>query len=179
MPAQIGNLAKHGVGSLKTPHLLNLGNVRKVKTNLSEILNQTALDKIEAEIGANVKALYRLGRQHYLFAQRQPSANWRQRVSRLYYAAYNVSRAVRLFISGAYSTQVKDHQKFNELPDDFPSRERYANQLEVLREDRNMCDYDHTCRSSDLVLGTKESTTLVKEFLDTAKSYLASKEVEL
>jgi hypothetical protein len=164
---------------LKTPHLLNLGNPRRAKENLSGILDQAALDRIEDEIGTNAEALYRLGRQHYLFAIRQSHPNWRQRVSRLYYAAYNVSRAIRLFVSGAYSTEVKEHQKFNELPDDFPSKARYANQLAVLREDRNMCDYDHTCRASDLVLGTTQSTSLVKEFIDTARSYLAKKGLKL
>ncbi len=160
---------------MKTPHLLNLGNPRKVKENLSGILDQAVLDKIEDEICANAKALYRLGRQHYLFALRQSSPNWRQRVSRLYYAAYNVSRAVRLFVSGTYSTEVKDHQKFNELPADFPSKDRYANKLAFLREDRNMCDYDHVCSASDLLLRTIQSNSLVKEFLDDARLYLAVK----
>lgn len=164
---------------MKTPHLLNLGNPRKVKENLSGILDQAAIDRIESEIGTNAKALYRLGRQHYLFAFRQPSSNWRHRVSRLYYAAYNVSRAVRLFVLGAYSTEVKDHQKFNDLPGDFPSKDRYSNQLAVLRNDRNMCDYDHTCRASDLILGTAQSTCLVKDFLDSARSYLVIKGLKL
>ncbi len=82
-------------------------------------------------------------------------------------------------MSGDYSSEVKDHKKFNKLPDDFPSKARYANQLDVLREDRNMCDYDHTCRASDLVLGTIQSTSLVKEFLDDAKSYLSLKGLKL
>jgi hypothetical protein len=150
-----------------------------VKENLSGILDQAALDRIEAEIRANAKALYRLGRQHYLFALRQPSPHWRQRVSRLYYAAYNVSRAVRLFVSGTYSTEVKDHHKFKELPGDFPSKDRYANKLEILREDRNMCDYDHACCASDLVLGTIQSTSLVKEFLYAARSYLSVRGLKL
>ena len=164
---------------MKSPHLLNLGNPRKVKENLSGIVDQVALDRIEAEIVANSKALYRLGRHHYLFAIRQSPPNWRQRVSRLYYATYNVSRSIRLFDSGKYSTEIKDHQRFNELPDDFPSKDRFANQLAVLRGDRNMCDYDHTCRASDLILGTSQSTSLAKEFLDATKSYLALKGLNL
>jgi hypothetical protein len=47
---------------LKKIHLLNLGNPRKVKENLSEILGHPELDKIESEIIGNAVALYRLGR---------------------------------------------------------------------------------------------------------------------
>ena len=164
---------------MKAPHLLNLGNARKVKQNLSGILPRRALAQIEQEIARNATRLYALGRHHYLFAMRQSSPNWRQKVSRLYYAAYNVSRAVRLQVSGDYSTDVKDHQKFDNLPDDFPARPRYANQLAVLREDRNTCDYDHTATAVDLALGTTESTMLVREFLDDAKSYLRSHDLSL
>ncbi len=150
-----------------------------MKENLSGILDQAGLDKIESESVSNVKSLYKLGKGFFSFATSQTSYNWRQRISRLYYAAYNVSRCIRLFISGSYGSEVKDHKKFDELPDDFPSKARYANQLDVLREDRNMCDYDHTCRANDLVLGTSQSTTLVKEFLDDAKSYLSRKGLTL
>ena len=100
-------------------------------------------------------------------------------MSRLYYAAYNVSRAVRLFVSGDYSSDVKDHQRFDRLPEDFPRKDKYANQLAVLRDDRNMCDYDHTCRSNGLVLSTAQSTSLVIEFVDDAKSYLVGKGLKL
>jgi len=164
---------------LKKVHLLNLGNPRKVKENLSGILEQPELEKIEAEIIANTVGLYRIGLQFLSFALRQSPPNWRQRVSRLYYAAYNVSRAVRLFVSGDYSSEVKDHHKFDKLPDDFPRKDRYTNKLAVLREDRNMCDYDHTCRSIDLVLGITQSTSLVIEFIDDAKSYLMGKGLKL
>ena len=164
---------------MKKVHLLNLGNPRNVKENLSGILGKPELEKIESEIIANTLALYRLGHRFLSFALRQSPANWRQRVSRLYYAAYNVSRAVRLFVAGEYSQDVKDHQKFDRLPDDFPRKDKYANQLAVLRQDRNMCDYDHTCRSIDLALRTTESTSLVIEFLDDAKSYLTGKGLKL
>lgn len=164
---------------MKKSHILNLGNPRKVKDNLIDVLDEAALEKIETEIRQNVLGLYNLGYQHYSFANKQSPAHWRQRVSRLYYAAYNISRSLRLFVKGIYSQDVKDHQKFNELPDDFPSKDRYVNQLEILREDRNMCDYDHTSRAGDLVLGTSIATSLVKDFLNTAKSYLIDKGVEL
>ena len=45
---------------MKKVHLLNLGNPRRVKENLSGILGQPELDKIESEIIANTVAPYRL-----------------------------------------------------------------------------------------------------------------------
>ena len=69
-----------GVDSLKKVHLLNLGNPRKVKENLSGILEQPELKKIETEIVANTLGLYRLGRQFLSFAVRQSPPNWRQRI---------------------------------------------------------------------------------------------------
>ena len=117
-------------------------------------------------------ALFKLGETHFRFAARQPKAHWRQKISRFYYAAYNVTRALRLHVAGEYSTDVKDHQRIERLPDDFPSKERFANQLKALREDRNLCDYDHTKRAADLVLGTNQSASLVTEFLNEAREYL-------
>lgn len=164
---------------MKSPHLLNLGNVRKVKNNLSGVLDQAGLDRIESEIETNVVALMGLARCHYRFAERQSGSNWRQKVSRLYYAAYNAARAVRLYVTGDYSTDIKDHQKFDKLPDDFPRRARYVNQLAVLREDRNTCDYDHISRASDLILGTRGSMELAREFLKDVRAYLNNRGMNL
>ena len=164
---------------MKSQHLLNLGNVRKVKKNLTGVLDATALDQIEREIEVNVAALLVLAQCHYRFAERQTGPNWRQKVSRLYYAAYNAARAIRLYVAGDYSTDVKDHQRFDELPNDFPSRDRYVNQLDVLRGDRNTCDYDHISTARDLVLGTRSSTELVREFLKDARAYLSGKGMNL
>jgi hypothetical protein len=164
---------------LKKVHILNLGNPRKVKDNLSGILDLPELEKIESEIAANAIDLYRLGHQFLSFALKQSSKDWRHKVSRLYYAAYNVSRAVRLFVSGDYSSEVKDHHKFERLPDDFPSKNQYVNQLDILREDRNMCDYDHRCNSNDLILGLAQTTHLVITFIDDSKSYLVRKGLRL
>jgi hypothetical protein len=164
---------------MRSRHLLNLGNARKVKENLSGILDTAALDSIEAEIEANVAGLLTLALRHYRFADRQSAPNWRQRISRLYYAAYNAARAVRLYVSGEYSTDVKDHQKFDKLPEDFPNRASYVNQLEVLREDRNTCDYDHISTASDLALGSGDSTALVHDFLRDVRAYLRDRGMSL
>ena len=160
---------------MKSPHLLNLGNARKVKKNLAGILDPASLDRLEAEIQTNVVALLALARRHYHFARRQAGQNWRQKISRLYYAAYNAARAVRLYVSGEYSTDANDHQKFGQLPKDFPSRAQYVNKLAVLREDRNTCDYDHMSTASDLVLGSTSSLTLVRDFMADTTAYLQSK----
>ncbi len=70
---------------------------------------------------------------------------------------------------------MKDHQNYDNLPADFPRRARYVNQLAVLREDRNTCDYDHLCHVSDLVLGSTKATALVNDFVHDARNYLREK----
>ena len=130
------------------------------------MVDVTAIHAIEAAICANALQLYLLGRDHYDFATRQNRRAWRQKVSRLYYAAFNVSRAVRLCVSGDYSTELGEHKKIESLPDDFPNRNKYFNRLGVLRDDRNLCDYDHTAGISDLVVGPAEATELVGEPLN-------------
>jgi hypothetical protein len=164
----------------KAPHLLlAAANVRKLHSNLVNVLERAALDAIEAEIYANVGQLYLLGRSHFLFATRQGTRDWRQKISRLYYAAYNVSRAVRLCVNGEFSTEVSDHKKIDALPDDFPDRNTFANRLGVLREDRNLCDYDHVATRADLVLSMEDSEELVEKFLRDAKKYMRERGVEI
>jgi hypothetical protein len=165
---------------MKSPHLLRTGvNVRKLKDNLVNVVDATAISAIEAEICANVVQLYALGRGHYDFAVRQNNRSWRQKISRLYYAAYNVSRAVRLCASGEYSVDSSDHKKIETLPDDFPGRNKYANRLGVLREDRNLCDYDHTAKLTDLVVGAEDAAVLVGQFLKDAQGYLTQRGVKV
>ena len=86
---------------------------------------------------------------------------------------------MRLYVNGEYSTDVKGHQRFDKLPDDFPSRERYQNKFTVLREDRNTCDYDHVSKAKDLVLGSREATELVRDFLDHVTEYLSRRGLEM
>ena len=165
---------------MKSPHLLKAANnVHRLRENLTNVLDAGGLAAIEAEILANVTQLYRLGRGHFLFAVRQNNRAWRQKVSRLYYAAYNASRAVRLCVNGEYSTEIADHKKIEHLPDDFPRRNTYANQLSVLREDRNLCDYDHTADSRDLILSIEDSQSLVTSFLADARAYLTKRGASL
>ena len=141
--------------SLKSPHiLLAAGNLNKLKINLVNVIDDTAIHAIEDEINKNVAKLYLLGKSHYSFAIRQNNRSWRQKVSRLYYGAYNASRAVRLCVTGEYSADSGDHKKIGNLPDGFPNRATYSNRLSTLRDDRNLCDYDHTVNCSDLSIGS-------------------------
>jgi hypothetical protein len=164
--------------NMKSPHLLRAGtNVRKVKDNLVSVVDVTAISAIEAEICANAAQLYALGRAHYRFAVRQNNRSWRQKISRLYYAAYNVSRAIRLCVSGDYSTDSSDHKRIDSLPDNFPNKNQYANRLPVLRDDRNLCDYDHTGKMTDLVVSVNDAVELVRRFMEDAQVYLKNRGV--
>jgi hypothetical protein len=165
---------------MKSPHLLRIGsNVQKLKDNLVTVVDAVAISAIETEIRANVSQLYALGRNHYQFAIRQNNRAWRQKVSRLYYAAYNVSRAARLCVHGEYSMDSSDHKKITLLPDDFPNKNKYSNRLGVLRDDRNLCDYDHTAKLLDLVVGPHDAIELVQQFLEDTKSYLNGRGVNV
>ncbi len=165
---------------MRSPHLLlAAGNVRRVKNNLVNVIDGAAIVAIEAEICTNCAQLYGLGRNHYLFARRQSNRHWRQKVSRLYYAAYNVSRAVRLCVNGEYSTDASDHKKIETIPEDFPNKNTYSNRLGVLRDDRNLCDYDHTAILNDLVLMPTDAIQLVTDFLRDARIYLVQHGVGL
>jgi hypothetical protein len=144
--------------ALKSPHiLLAAGNLQKLKLNLVNVIDDNAIKAIEAEICGNAAKLYLLGKQHYVFAIKQNKNAWRQKISRLYYGAYNVSRAVRLCVSGEYSTDAGDHKKIGSLPSDFPNQAIYSNRLTALRDDRNLCDYDHTARCADLSILVADS----------------------
>ena len=72
-----------------------------------------------------------------------------------------------------------DHKKIETLPDDFPNKNKYANRLGVLRDDRNLCDYDHTAKLTDLVVGAKDATELTQQFLNDAQGYLKRRGVNL
>jgi hypothetical protein len=166
---------------MKAPHILLAGkNARRLKANLVGILDQAAMDAIEAAIISNVGDLYALGQYHFAFAARQNAVDWRQKISRLYYAAYSVSRCVRLAVNGDYSEEVEDHKDVANLPQDFPDLNTYKNRLRELRGDRNTCDYDHTAKSSsDLVFSVGDSLVLVENFIKTAKKYLTDRGVAI
>lgn len=159
--------------------ILELGNLRRVKKHLSGILDPPALEAIEREIERHVQGLYTLALAHHRFAKSQAPAQWRQKVSRLYYAAYNASKATRMYVNGDFSTETSDHKKVGELPNDFPQKPTYANQLSVLREDRNLSDYDHVSGVKDLTSTPREHAKVVEDFLQDVREYLKSKGIEV
>jgi hypothetical protein len=150
-----------------------------IKEGLSDILDQKSLDQIQKEIDKNVKELFQLGMNHYNFAKTINSNNWRHKISRLYYAAYNIARSVRLHTSGVYSTDSEDHKRIGELPNDFPNQIRYSTGLTDLRDDRNISDYNHTARVEDTKLGIDNACSLVEDFVKDANQYLKNKNVIL
>jgi hypothetical protein len=163
---------------MKSPHILLAGgNVTKLKNNRTRVIDANAIQAIEHEINLNTKTLYILGKTHFLFAKRQNRNAWRQNISRLYYGRYNVSRSIRLCLNGEYNVDSSDHKKIGVLPDDFPTHDTYSMRLQSLRDDRNLCDYDHTVHCADLSIGTIEATELVDSFLQDARVYLRNRGV--
>lgn len=165
---------------MKTPHLLLASaNPRRLRENLVHILTQEAIDAIDLEINENVLGLLRLGEEHLAFAAAVQAANWRQIISRTYYGAYSCSRAVRLCHDGHFSTDSTDHKKVGDLPAGFPQVNMYANRLPILRDDRNLCDYDHSASVADLAIPVQDARDLVAALLKDSKAYLIGKGVRL
>lgn len=154
---------------------LKLGNHRKICSVYSAILPPDEIAKINAEVAKQTKLIFELGLGHFAFSRKLPKKHWRQRISRLYYAAYNVSKAVRFDSDGTHTADVKDHQKVGLLPDGFPNRARYENQLQSLREDRNSADYDHLATEDGLLLLPKDYEVLVLDFVRDAHDYMSGR----
>lgn len=158
---------------MKSPHiLLAASNPRRLVDNIEHLLSKRSVDALNREIKNNVIGLFRLGEEHYTFAAGLPGSSWRQIISRAYYGAYNVARSVRLHHSGAYSTDSSDHKKIEELPKGFPNQNTYTNRLSMLREDRNLCDYDHSVVETDLVFTVPEALRLVQGFVADSRTFL-------
>jgi hypothetical protein len=165
---------------LKEPHLFNAAsNPFKIIRNLAGILLVTELDKIRAEVDANVVGLFRLGQVHFVFARSVPAAEWRQRVSRLYYGAYNVRRAVALKYDGTFSTDSSDHQNVDKIPDAVNNAATYRVKLKNLREDRNLADYNHLAQETDLLVSPSDYEIMVTGFIQDAVQYLKSEGLTL
>lgn len=154
---------------------LRIGNHRQISRIYSEFLDADEIAKINEQINRHTVLMYGLALDHFLFAVSVRKRQWRQRVSRLYYASYNASKAVRFESDGNHSTDVKDHSKVGHLPQDFPDKSTYENELINLRADRNTCDYDHLAGPEKLVKTPKEYEALVLRFLKDAHSYLSNK----
>lgn len=159
---------------MKPPHLLLAApNALALRNNLVHLLPAAAIAAIESEITANVVALYRMGEDYLRFARTLPTAEWRHRISRLYYSAYAISRSVRFQLDGEWSTSPVEHKKIGALPLGFPNQSTYSNRLSVLRGDRNLADYDHACSDADLVISMSDAEALVEQFARDARTFLA------
>ena len=164
----------------KSPHLLLAGsNCKRLRSNLIALLDASSLGSIDNEIINNVIGLYTLGREHYTFAVGLQKPEWRQKISRLYYAAYNIARSIWFSYDGHYSTESTDHKKVVNLPDDFPNKSKYSNQLGVLRDDRNLCDYDHTAVISDLIISPEDAGALLSDLCNDTVAYFSAKGIRV
>ncbi len=158
------------------PHILEAtGNIRRVIKNIEQLIGPSATSALNSEIQNNIDQLVNLGKKFIHFAKRLPSQQWRNKVSRAYYGIYNISRAIRLEDSGAYSTDSTDHKKVGDLPKDFASKERFQNLLQMVREDRNLCDYDHTTKISNLAMHPNDTIELAEDFLREAELWIKQK----
>jgi hypothetical protein len=161
---------------LKPPHLFNAGaNPYNVISNLGGLLSAPQLQILRDEVRANVRTLFALGRSHYQFAAGLPAAQWRQRVSRLYYGAYNARRAITLEVDGSFSIDSSDHKNVSQIPDDFPNVAVFRVRIPNLREDRNMADYNHLAQETDLVSPVNDYQDLVRDFIAVASVYLTNR----
>lgn len=158
---------------LSSPHLLLASsNPLKLIQNLNHLLTGPELAKLTAELDRNATALFALGKNHYDFATPLTNADWRQKISRLYYAVYNVRRAVVLKHSGGFSTDSSDHNNISALPDGLSNRESHINNLRSLREDRNLADYSHSSVLANLVIAPPDAQAFATQFLTDCRQYL-------
>lgn len=162
------------------PHLLLASsNPLRLIANLRDIVDVNALASIEARLNQECRLLFDLGNGHFAFAGALSRTDWRQIVSRLYYGAYNVRRAVVLRQSGAFSTDPSDHQRVDALPDDFPDVATFRILMKNLRDDRNLADYSHAAVESDLLMSADDAIQGVTKFIDHARAYLIQRGVQL
>ncbi len=158
---------------LRSPHLLLASaNDLKMINNLNHLLEVTELQKLTSELHRNVVELYNLGIAHYTFAADLRDEDWRQKISRLYYAVYNVRRALMLKHNGSFSTDASDHQKIDDLPEQLKNRESHITNLRTLREDRNLADYSHLARVEDLIIKPNDAKVFASSFIENCKEYL-------
>lgn len=152
-----------------------ISNPRKIVSALAGIIDQSAIDSIELEIRRHSQMMFDLSLKHFRVADRLGSPDWRQKVSRAYYASYNSSKMLRYFIEGYHSKEVSDHKKIGDIPTDFPQRSIFSNRLQIMREDRNLCDYDHDAHAIDLSIGVSESVDLSRSFMRSCKAYVGDR----
>lgn len=165
---------------LSEPHIfLVSSNPQVLMRNLKGVLSDVQLRKIQAEVDANVVGLFRLGEQHYQFAKALARNEWRQKISRHYYGAYNVRRALALHHSGSFATDSSDHKSVDQIPDALANSGAHKQVLKSLRDDRNLCDYSHLARESDLLATVADVEQRVEQFIRDVRDFLTAKGITL
>jgi len=165
---------------LREPHLFNAGpNPLKLINNLEGLIDQNALTNLRKEIDRNVVLLFKLGISHYQFACAAERTEWRHRISRYYYGAYNVKRAVALKNSGQFSTDSSDHKAIDQIPSEMTNAAAFRVRLVNLRDDRNLADYSHLAVVGDLLSPPDDWERFVHDFIESARQYLTSQQVQL
>ncbi|MCZ8312988.1 MAG: hypothetical protein O9320_19235 [Magnetospirillum sp.] len=159
--------------------LLASKNVNSMIKNLEHVLTQPELDKIHKSLDVHVTGLFELGIEHYKFAKNLPSTQWRQKISRCYYAVYHVRRATMLKINGHFSQDVSDHGTAGDIPNELSNREAHINFLRSLREDRNLADYTHGASESNLVNPVSSAFQAAEKFIADCQTLLTSRGVIL
>ncbi len=165
---------------LKEPHIFLVSqNPMTLMRNLAGVLQPQQIKKNQIEVEENVMALLRLAYDHFEFAQSVPSIHWRQKVSRLYYAAYNGRRALMLKYDGSFSTDSSDHKNVDKLPDTLANCSMHKSKLKDLRDDRNLCDYSHLASETDLLMAANDAEVFVEGFLKDIKDFLGTQGMTL
>jgi hypothetical protein len=165
---------------LTSPHLLLASsNPMKMIQNLNHLLEEPELYKLTAELDRNVVALFHLGETHFIFASRLNNHDWRQKISRLYYAVYNVRRAITLKSSGSFSTESSDHQNNGQIPDSLSNKNSHVNNIRTLRDDRNLADYSHLAQIDDLVMEPDDALSFATQFIADCRRFLIDASVPL
>ncbi len=126
-------------------------------------------------VDRNVAQLFALGEDHHSFAVAITNAeHWRQKISRLYYGAYNVRRAINLKNNGSYSTDSSDHKDIEQIPE-IANRESHISNLRNLREDRNLADYHHLATVADLIIMPDDAVSFTTQFIVDCRQFLRGK----
>lgn len=122
-------------------------------------------------------AWFRLGRDHLTDAKNSLVAgSARSAYSRAYYAAYNMSKAVRFLVTGFVSLRGDDHKAVGRLPKDFPNVSTFSRDLEVLYEHRLRADYENWSNTqSQYTLTPSDAVSVADRFHVVATSYLSSR----
>jgi uncharacterized protein (UPF0332 family) len=106
----------------------------------------------------------------------EKAGSQRAAFSRAYYAVYSASKGVRYVVGGSVSLKGDDHQKAQDLPNDFPDVDQWSHQITRLYENRLRADYDNwNTTGSEFSMSTGEALSFADRFVSTTRTYLLAK----